>query len=179
MQDIPNSNFNVLNTSLPGHEDGEFPFDRIKLTSDPVGSSPDAESTYLDSQASARRAAEALIGRPPDRPSKQKWHFGIRSRSPPMEVMLEIYKTLGVLGMQWKRKTGISMPEIGPEPEEGWPDEVAAAREQWETENPELVGLPKKPLGKKEAAAQEKAAQGLFFVETRSRHGDIVVSHQC
>lgn len=145
--------------------------------SDPVGNSPDAESTYLDSHAAARRAAEALIGRPPDRPSKQKWHFGIRSRSPPMEVMLEIYKTLGVLGMQWKRKTGILMPDIGPEPEEGWPDEVAAAREQWEHEYPELAGQPKKPLGKKESATQEKTAQGLFFVETRSRHGDIVVRY--
>lgn len=33
-----------------------------------------------------------------------KWHFGIRSRSPPMEVMLEIYRTLKALGMEWKKK---------------------------------------------------------------------------
>ncbi|TIB34548.1 hypothetical protein E3P84_01761 [Wallemia ichthyophaga] len=33
-----------------------------------------------------------------------KWHFGIRSRSPPMEVMLEIYRTLKSLGMEWKTK---------------------------------------------------------------------------
>ncbi|TIB81684.1 Pkinase-domain-containing protein [Wallemia mellicola] len=33
-----------------------------------------------------------------------KWHFGIRSRSPPMEVMLEIYRTLKSLGMEWKKK---------------------------------------------------------------------------
>ena len=30
---------------------------------------------------------------------RSKWHFGIRSRSPPLEVMLEIYRALKNLGM--------------------------------------------------------------------------------
>ncbi|CAG8603545.1 8816_t:CDS:10 [Funneliformis caledonium] len=34
--------------------------------------------------------------------SRSKWHFGIRSRSPPLEVMLEIYRALKNLGMEWK-----------------------------------------------------------------------------
>ncbi|CAG8543697.1 13389_t:CDS:10 [Ambispora leptoticha] len=34
--------------------------------------------------------------------SRSKWHFGIRSRSPPLEVMLEIYRALKNLGMDWK-----------------------------------------------------------------------------
>ncbi|KAF8527375.1 CAMK/CAMKL/AMPK protein kinase [Hysterangium stoloniferum] len=38
------------------------------------------------------------------KPKKLKWHFGIRSRSPRMEVMLEIYRTLQSLGMEWKEK---------------------------------------------------------------------------
>ncbi|KAF8995593.1 KA1 domain/Ssp2 C-terminal domain-containing protein, partial [Cyathus striatus] len=38
------------------------------------------------------------------RQHKIKWHFGIGSRSPRMEVMLEIYRTLKVLGMEWKEK---------------------------------------------------------------------------
>ncbi len=36
-----------------------------------------------------------------------KWHFGIRSSSPPMEVMLELYRTLEALGLEWREKKGI------------------------------------------------------------------------
>ncbi|PVU90272.1 hypothetical protein BB559_000100 [Furculomyces boomerangus] len=34
--------------------------------------------------------------------TRPRWHFGIRSRSQPAEVMAEIYKTLSTLKMQWK-----------------------------------------------------------------------------
>ncbi|KAJ3332491.1 protein kinase, AMP-activated, alpha 2 catalytic subunit [Blyttiomyces sp. JEL0837] len=34
--------------------------------------------------------------------SRSKWHFGIRSRSPPFDIMLEIYRALKNCGMQWK-----------------------------------------------------------------------------
>lgn len=39
-------------------------------------------------------------GPPSKRPSKarSKWHFGIRSRCPPWEVMLEIFKSLKNVG---------------------------------------------------------------------------------
>jgi carbon catabolite-derepressing protein kinase len=43
---------------------------------------------------------------PKDRKSKLRWHYGIRSRSPPLEVMLEIYDTLAHLGFQWREKKG-------------------------------------------------------------------------
>jgi carbon catabolite-derepressing protein kinase len=36
--------------------------------------------------------------------------------------------------------------------------------------------MSRKAPGKKEAAAQEKAAQGLYLVETRARYGDVMVS---
>ncbi|KAJ3191072.1 5-AMP-activated protein kinase, catalytic [Irineochytrium annulatum] len=44
---------------------------------------------------------------PPQPPPKQKktrarWHFGIRSRSPPFDIMLEIYRALKNIGMEWK-----------------------------------------------------------------------------
>ncbi|KAL9937883.1 hypothetical protein V8E36_003428 [Tilletia maclaganii] len=39
----------------------------------------------------------------PRRP-RAKWHFGIRSRSPPMEIMLELYRTLQRLNMEWRVK---------------------------------------------------------------------------
>jgi carbon catabolite-derepressing protein kinase len=40
-------------------------------------------------------------------PRQPRWHFGIRSSSPPMEVMLELYRTLETLGIQWREKGGI------------------------------------------------------------------------
>ncbi|RIB06014.1 kinase-like domain-containing protein [Gigaspora rosea] len=33
---------------------------------------------------------------------RSKWHFGIRSQNPPLEVMLEIYRGLKNIGMEWK-----------------------------------------------------------------------------
>ncbi|CAE7141819.1 unnamed protein product [Rhizoctonia solani] len=48
-----------------------------------------------------------------------RWHFGIRSRSPPMEVMLEIYQTLKTLGMEWREKPGLNI--IGRPEDEGAP----------------------------------------------------------
>jgi carbon catabolite-derepressing protein kinase len=77
---------------------------------------------------------------------KPRWHFGIRSRSPPMEVMLEIYRTLQSLGMEWRKKS--------PPPDTNIVDEK----------------------GRKDHSVEEKYAQGLFFVETRCRVRDVVVS---
>lgn len=108
--------------------------------------------------------------------TKPKWHFGIRSRSPPMEVMLEIYKTLVTLGMQWKRKEGIGMPEIGPPTPEGYPEDVIAALNQWAATHGEVPTMGKKPPAKQDKAAQDKAALNLYLVETRARYGDIIVS---
>lgn len=34
--------------------------------------------------------------------SKSRWHFGIRSKCPAWEVMLEIYRSLQNVGMEWR-----------------------------------------------------------------------------
>ncbi|KAJ3390923.1 5-AMP-activated protein kinase, catalytic [Entophlyctis sp. JEL0112] len=39
---------------------------------------------------------------PVKKKSRSKWHFGIRSRSPPFDIMLEIYRALQNCGMTWK-----------------------------------------------------------------------------
>jgi carbon catabolite-derepressing protein kinase len=94
-----------------------------------------------------------------------------------MEVMLEIYKTLGILNMEWRRKEGVNMPEIGPAPPNGYPEEVEAALQQWAGEHDGAYpAMGKKAPGKKDAALQDKAAQSLYLVETRARYGDIMVS---
>ncbi|KAE8233281.1 hypothetical protein CF326_g1681 [Tilletia indica] len=73
----------------------------------------------------------------PRRP-RARWHFGIRSRSPPIEIMLELYRTLQRLGMEWRVKHVASAGRQG----------------QGEGQNAGDFDIP----GKGEA---------LFFVETR------------
>jgi len=92
-----------------------------------------------------------------------------------MEVMLEIYKTLNILGMQWRKKEEILLPEIGPAPPGGYSEEVDGALELWADDHGEKPVMGRKNPGKKEVSAQDKAAQGLFFVETRARYGDVMV----
>jgi carbon catabolite-derepressing protein kinase len=129
----------------------------------------------MDNFATAATARSQVSEKPLQKP---KWHFGIRSRSPPMEVMLEIYKTLNILGMEWRRKEGVNMPEIGPPPPGGYPEEVEAAIAQWVEQGGVAPQMGKKTPSKKEVAAQDKAAQGLYLVETRARYGDVLVSHR-
>ena len=39
---------------------------------------------------------------PTKKKSRTKWHFGIRSRSAPGDIMLEIYRALKNVGMEWR-----------------------------------------------------------------------------
>ncbi|KAH9932110.1 snf 1 [Epithele typhae] len=126
------NNFAVLNSSLP---------DQLP------------EPHHLQSYASAKRAV-------PVKEKKQhrtKWHFGIRSRSPPMEVMLEIYRTLKALGMEWKEKNdlgGLGAKALAKERRGG--TKIERAREY-----DDYVDL--------------RAASAIYFIETRARVQDVVV----
>jgi carbon catabolite-derepressing protein kinase len=182
--EIPDSNFAVLDTSLPGHADGVLP----PLPSTSVLCSPlsvpsllftflspfsfladdDDPSINLNSFSAAKAAASSVVPPPsnapapskPSRTHKPRWHFGIRSRSPPMEVMLEIYRTLKSLGMEWRKK---------PEALMKGPLGGASGGDGGEG------GGGEKKKAKKDYAAEEKLARGLFFVETRCRVRDVVV----
>lgn len=88
---------------------------------------------------------------PTARRLRQRWHFGIRSRSEPMEVMLEIYRTLKALKMEWKPKRYPSDDGNGGDEEE-----------------------PKKRR-RREEEERVKKAQELYFVETRCRMDDVMV----
>ncbi len=85
-----------------------------------------------------------------------------------MEVMHEIYKTLQTLGMEWKKKPGFA----GPWDEHGRPVETPAQKQAYA----EMSSAARKEKKHKEKQQEEKYALGLFFVETRCRIGDIVVS---
>lgn len=94
------------------------------------------------------------------KPKNPKWHFGIRSRNPRMEVMLEIYRTLQALGMEWKEK--MSLGGLGG---------VRPLTEKLKIERRHDMdgkSLDQPPL-------DLKAASSVYFVETRARTDDVVV----
>ncbi|CUA70674.1 carbon catabolite-derepressing protein kinase [Rhizoctonia solani] len=98
------SHFTVLDTSLPPP--------------------PDARTATNGTRPHMPHNRERRHSRHPTHTNGQKsksprWHFGIRSRSPPMEVMLEIYQTLKTLGMEWREKPGLNI--IGRPEDEGAP----------------------------------------------------------
>ncbi|SRR5258708_3747380 len=74
--------------------------------------------TPLGSPDTAPIVGESVMT--PRRGSRRNWHFGIRSMSPPMEVIHELYKSMQRLGIEWREKRGIwaSSPqrdaELGP-----------------------------------------------------------------
>ncbi|KAF8167198.1 snf 1 [Crassisporium funariophilum] len=127
-------NFAVLNSSLP--EQGP-------------------EQHHLTSYFSAKRS-----GAPKEKKQhKTKWHFGIRSRSPPMEVMLEIYRTLKTLGMEWKEKKNLGG--------------LGGLRAKAARERGALVERARELDGG--GGVDLKAASSIYFVETRARVQDVVV----
>ena len=126
------TNFAVLNSSLPE----QLP-----------------EQHHLTSYASAKRS-----GAKEKKQHKTKWHFGIRSRSPPMEVMLEIYRTLKTLGMEWKEKKNLG--GLGGLKARSGNGGMNVERVR------ELDGG---------GGVDLKAASSIYFVETRARVQDVVV----
>lgn len=127
--DVPT--FAVLNSSLPE----QFP-----------------EQHHLTSYVSAKRSG---AGGREKKQHRTKWHFGIRSRSPPMEVMLEIYRTLKALGMEWKEKKNLGG--------------LGGVRKRGS------VGIERARDLDGEGGVDLKAAAGVYFVETRARVQDVVV----
>lgn len=132
----PTDNFAVLNSSLPE----QF-----------------SEQHHLASYMTAKRAEGSSAK---ERKPKTRWHFGIRSKSPPMEVMLEIYRTLKSMGMEWRAKRNLGgLGGIKPKSANG----IQRAQQ--------LDGS-----GRNAGHAVDlKAAASVYFIETRARVQDVVV----
>ncbi|KAJ6601199.1 CAMK/CAMKL/AMPK protein kinase [Mycena vulgaris] len=111
---------------------------------------PNAPSNVTILDSSLRKPEPGPTGRANSRrpPKTARWHFGIRSRSAPMEVMLEIYKTLLSMGMEWKEKKSLGC--LGRAP---------TGREDHEDRSDDSM----------------RAAASIFCIETRARVKDIVV----
>ncbi|PWZ01735.1 Pkinase-domain-containing protein [Testicularia cyperi] len=96
----------VLETSLPGYLRAR---EAERLATPSAEKSAWPQCTPIKPTAgSAGTGGRAAVVAPPSaqihKKPRSRWHFGIRSRSPPMEIMLELYRTLQVLGMEWRAK---------------------------------------------------------------------------
>ncbi|KAF8157957.1 kinase-like domain-containing protein [Crassisporium funariophilum] len=127
------TNFGILHTSLPQQSPENV-----------------LEQHHLASYFLANRSGAQEKQKP-----RTKWHFGIRSTSPPMHVMLEIYRTLKTLGMEWKEKTDLG--GLG-----GVYSKPAGLK------GGDVDGEPREPIN-------FKAASCIYFVETRARVQDVVL----
>jgi carbon catabolite-derepressing protein kinase len=81
-------------------------------------------------------------------PQRQRWHYGIRSRDSPISVVLAIYQVLKALGMQWREKRDLGGLGAAPQTTDSGHDREV----------------------------NYKKAASIYFIETRSRIQDVVVS---
>lgn len=94
----------VLETSLPAAQRALYPSGRA---SGEQGATAAAEPrpSVPPTLAPAGQDSGTTSGKSNSRRARSQWHFGIRSRSHPMEIMLVLYRTMEALGMEWCPKT--------------------------------------------------------------------------
>ncbi|KAL0075912.1 kinase-like domain-containing protein [Phycomyces blakesleeanus] len=109
------SSISVLSSSLPKSEMNIHLKDRhsrdyvsnaqpilpISGTPPPGVMAPSSLPAGRASQHSRHLSTHQLVQKRPHKP-RQKWHFGIRSKCPAWEVMIEIYRSLQNVGMTWR-----------------------------------------------------------------------------
>ncbi|GAA5831496.1 hypothetical protein JCM11251_004044 [Rhodosporidiobolus azoricus] len=148
----------------------------------PPPQQPAAETLSNGGNSTGQRSGASTAKR-----LRQRWHFGIRSRSEPMEVMLEIYRTLKTLGMEWRVRNDAENLEGGKENEaaaragaKGEKKEGgnAGERERGTGEREKERDRPDESEKKRRRREEEeriKKAHELYFVETRCRMDDVMV----
>ncbi|PWN35183.1 Pkinase-domain-containing protein [Meira miltonrushii] len=118
---------------------------------------------------------------------RSRWHFGIRSRSPPMEIMLELYRTLQVLGMEWREKPKDREARIAAEKEalskqsmdgqngEENPDDETKHHAEENKDEHKSRSHHNGKNGKSNAQTDQTNGEELYFIETRWIVNQIVV----
>ncbi|CAO3610270.1 unnamed protein product [Mucor hiemalis] len=85
---------------------GALPIAPIQGTPPPGAMAPSSISTLSNAPNNRQTTRQLPINAPSQtkKPAKSKsrWHFGIRSKCPAWEVMLEIYRSLQNVGMEWR-----------------------------------------------------------------------------
>lgn len=159
------NSFAILNSSLPGD-----PHHSTSSSANASGNTASAQGAqhHLNTYASAKRTVPSAKK---EKQHRTRWHFGIRSRSPPMEVMSAIYASLKALGMEWKAKKDLGgLCAFHPKAKTN------------ESNNGGYAGAARKVERKPEwdgaggqARIDLRAASSIYFVETRARQDDVVV----
>lgn len=163
-----NPEVNPFEAEFDGDDDGEDDDDGLDFSTPPLyehevnnfavldSSLPEQlpEPHHLVSYANAKRSKRS--GKR-GKKQRERYHFGIRSVSPPLSVMVEIYETLKCLGMEWKEKDDLGGLG-GVRPSEGHDRRMERVRE--------LDGA---------GTINLKAAAAIYFVEARARIQDVVV----
>ncbi|KAJ3146162.1 Protein kinase [Geranomyces michiganensis] len=92
------SSIQVLSSSLPNkaHQQQQQP-PELQITA-PHGQQQQSQAQ----QQQQSQLPPPGIGQRARHKTRSKWHFGIRSRSEPGDVMLEIYKALKNIGIKWR-----------------------------------------------------------------------------
>ncbi|CAM0135874.1 unnamed protein product [Umbelopsis sp. WA50703] len=106
------SSISVLSSSLPKGDDNMRAQNRSMYSGQPIvpmsGTPPPGAKSPTLSKSSHRNPVlnrQLSTSTPASKrqhKARSKWHFGIRSRCPPWEVMLEIFKSLKNVGFEWK-----------------------------------------------------------------------------
>ncbi|KAJ9478579.1 Carbon catabolite-derepressing protein kinase [Pseudozyma hubeiensis] len=143
----------VLETSLPGY---------LRAREAERLATPSAEKTSWPACTPISGAATPAL--PPastaqiHKKPRSRWHFGIRSRSPPMEIMLELYRTLQSLGMEWRAKPVAKRGKDGE-------SDGAAGKASGEAQD----------KGQEGGGSAASKGEELFFLETRWKVGHVLV----
>ncbi|CBQ70870.1 related to SNF1-carbon catabolite derepressing ser/thr protein kinase [Sporisorium reilianum SRZ2] len=147
----------VLETSLPGF---------LRAREAERLATPSAEKTSWPSCTPISTPALAPATAQMHKKPRSRWHFGIRSRSPPMEIMLELYRTLQSLGMEWRAKP-VAKPAKG--------SKAADSEAGGDTSGGEGTDKSENNNGGGSGSGGGSKGEELFFLETRWKVGHVLV----
>lgn len=171
-------NFNWLDTSLADGGGTASPSPVFQPASHHLAHYGNSRSAASSSRGRISPAASVSGTRSPrsrrsghrDRdhyPRQPRWHFGIRSSSPPMEVMTELYRTLEALGIQWRQKRGVWSADPGE-------SEAALRAAEAEAANPGSPGGENGATGDS-YEGEPKENLDVYYIECRWRVRNTVV----
>jgi len=172
----PNSDANPFDRSFGGEDDDDDEDDGIDWEAPrPQESHFEVLQASLPHPGGPTSPKAILAGRggrlsPGREKRKPRWHFGIRSRSPPMEVMLEIYRTLSVLDMEWKEKKYLGGLGGKRTEHENMMHEKMIQEKVTIERRPDMDGGMLGPI-----PLDERFAASVYYVEARARVDNIVV----
>lgn len=193
---LATSNIRILESSLPAVEETEDhamlhtgrPLLRNKRLS-PLSEKPNPLTpANLARHSSGRESpAPSVMTTSTVRKNKVRWHFGIRSRSEPLEVMLEIYRTLKTLGFEWREKDPEKRIDINDYSDDSFADERSEIEHRGREREREREhgghdrererddAIRRRNKKRQEEEDFMRKAPALYFIETRCKVDDVMV----